>query len=1202
MRRQHAILGGCLAVILLAAIVLILFQPDAQEISTQQGDEALSQKADEPRAEAPPAVREIVARPEMTPRPAATESQPARPWRLYGVVSQAGSDAVIPDARIALYFDESPEFVSPVAETRTDGQGRYEILLDGGNLPQDGAAISARAEDYAASISNLPQMVGGGEPREIRRDFVLDPGGEITGRVVDPEGRPIAGASVGQFREVSFTGLRTDNPNETFPVVETAGDGTFELAGLAVGEPLTVIARKDGYLPAMAQNRRAGDTGVEIVLRPGEAAVHGRVFDADGSPAAGVPVKSIHMNDGPNPDFTYSRQPPNLHEQFTTTDEEGRYSFPTLEAGWQLVIAGIGRPAGRSTGNQVLLEPGDDKGVNLRFKPPIQISGMVVDEETGAPVAGVPVGKAAQSRDGEAVAPPASPVLSDREGRFQISIDHVVEMELFSYPATIAYQPPPPYAARQGEWITQRVRSESGERDEVRVELSRPGTVRGTVYQSDGQTPASGATVEVFSPNWLRGGGGMEALPDAATGSDGRFQISFWLEGQFRVTADSEDGFAADSLSFQDDSTVVETELVLQPTGSVSGTVTKGSGEPAPRMPLRSMVRPRNAFPGGSTAYTDENGRYLFENVRSGTVTIQVEPAEGQPVANARTLQESFELEPGEAREGVDFQLQEGEAIEGVVLDQEGEPIAGATVAEEIPRRRGTWAQAGEQSVQTDSQGRFTLGNLDPGRGVYNLQADHPSYESKELEEVLLEDSPLEIVLDRRSRIVFSVYHQGEWISDFEYIISAAGQADFDRRALVQRTVVAQEEPITEPLDPGNYKVHVFAHDAGGERNGLYGHEEVDFAPGGEEEEVAISLDFSTTLEGTVVKADGEPLPDVSVQLERDDMLGGGNPWRGRRGGGRSTSTADDGTFRFDYVAAGTISLEASAENLIQENDVSLTVEPGVEIEPVSIRMVSAGGITGEVLRGEAEQNLVVLLLSNVRRQDLKAVEGNQFRFDGLEAGRYTVQLLTRNRVLLGEKDVDLELSEYEQVDFDLNGMIQIGGTVSRNGQENNVGRLHIELLPKSPEGDSAYIDVRGSGEYASMAMPGDYDVVVYSPGRNVRADAGLDITVSPSPPVQQINLPLRLHTVGAAVILDEGEEMRPGTFVYTHQNRQGVEYTSRFRWDRKLFEIDNQPNGRARAEFETEDGRRYVSDWTQIAPGSEKIITLLPEDYLDGV
>jgi hypothetical protein len=92
--------------------------------------------------------------------------------------------------------------------------------------------------------------------------LILEEGASIAGRVLDPDGNPIEGATV-------------RGPNRT----ETAADGSFEVTGL-FAERGQISVFKEGYLTVTVPQIPAGTENVEVVLYPG-GVIRGMIVDAD---------------------------------------------------------------------------------------------------------------------------------------------------------------------------------------------------------------------------------------------------------------------------------------------------------------------------------------------------------------------------------------------------------------------------------------------------------------------------------------------------------------------------------------------------------------------------------------------------------------------------------------------------------------------------------------------------------------------------------------------------------------------------------------------------------------------------------------------------------------------------------------------------------------------------------------------------------
>jgi len=154
------------------------------------------------------------------------------------------------------------------------------------------------------------------------------------------------------------------------------------------------------------------------------------------------------------------------------------------------------------------------------------------------------------------------------------------------------------------------------------------------------------------------------------------------------------------------------------PSGKISGTVVTGdTGKPVKRARVfASAVE----LPGGRAATTDDRGvfeladlpagRYTITASKSGFITLSY--GQRRPLQAGMPLQ----LADGQQLKGVDFRLPRGGAIAGRIADEDGEPIAGATV-----RAMRYQYQQGERRLvqagggQTDDKGQYRIWGLMPG-------------------------------------------------------------------------------------------------------------------------------------------------------------------------------------------------------------------------------------------------------------------------------------------------------------------------------------------------------------------------------------------------------------------------------------------------------------------------------------------------------
>ncbi|MCB9913632.1 MAG: carboxypeptidase regulatory-like domain-containing protein [Planctomycetes bacterium] len=166
---------------------------------------------------------------------------------------------------------------------RSDAEGRFSF--DALPLPGD-YQVEVRPADFAPAIREVRDLDLGGT---ATLEFVLTPGAELAGRVVDPAGRGVADAEVTAAVSGGVGRMGYGRRSAT-----TDADGGFRLRALTPTR-LMVTAARAGSLDAAPQGVEREEAerreGLLLVLEPG-AVVGGRVVRADGAPAADELVRA----------------------------------------------------------------------------------------------------------------------------------------------------------------------------------------------------------------------------------------------------------------------------------------------------------------------------------------------------------------------------------------------------------------------------------------------------------------------------------------------------------------------------------------------------------------------------------------------------------------------------------------------------------------------------------------------------------------------------------------------------------------------------------------------------------------------------------------------------------------------------------------------------------------------------------------------
>jgi len=171
---------------------------------------------------------------------------------VFGYVTDTGG-APIPDARV--HVDSSymlgEDLESPDRKTaHTDSAGYYEIK----NISQGPRNLSAHADGHGTQIQHNVMFTGKPEDR-VQKDFRLEVGLPIAGRVVGPDGAGIEGAKVLAMNY----GNNTSSRGECY----TDETGAFHIDFLRQGSYILMVSAH-GWRPERLNRVEVGNTDVRI--------------------------------------------------------------------------------------------------------------------------------------------------------------------------------------------------------------------------------------------------------------------------------------------------------------------------------------------------------------------------------------------------------------------------------------------------------------------------------------------------------------------------------------------------------------------------------------------------------------------------------------------------------------------------------------------------------------------------------------------------------------------------------------------------------------------------------------------------------------------------------------------------------------------------------------------------------------------------
>jgi protocatechuate 3,4-dioxygenase beta subunit len=252
----------------------------------------------------------------------------------------------VPGARVSLSSGDR------TTSSDKDGNYRLEGVADGLRT------FIAEHDEYQRAVQDLKVELG-----DNRLDLRLAPGFEVSGRVVDAAGRPVAGAGV-EFANPLLGVFRS--PRRT----TSGADGGFRAGGLAAGV-YAVTAEKPGLAAARLEGVRiAGPVeGLELRLEEG-GAIRGRLL---GLELADLPDVRVQAH-GKGVSRTGQ------------VDHRGEYRIEGLAAGEWNVVATKGS---RDAHEKVTVAAGAEAVLDLDLGKGLTLSGRIVQD--GKPVANATV-------------------------------------------------------------------------------------------------------------------------------------------------------------------------------------------------------------------------------------------------------------------------------------------------------------------------------------------------------------------------------------------------------------------------------------------------------------------------------------------------------------------------------------------------------------------------------------------------------------------------------------------------------------------------------------------------------------------------------------------------------------------------------------------------------------------------------------------
>jgi uncharacterized GH25 family protein len=969
----------------------------------------------------------------------------------------------------------------PVARGLTNEAGQFKL-----QAPENGLwMIQVKAAGYIAQEALLSPLLEDIELTTLK--MIPDTG--LTMRVLSPSGTPIPQALiiVDDEKEPSY------GENPWLPARRagiTSADGVLRLpAGLK--EKLIVSINAKGY--SFLEKKDAHGASISLRLSTGAESTL-EIIDTKNLP---IPGASIQLGD--------SNYPLGL------TDNEGRIALTTIPNS-KITFQVTTRDQRKYEGQfQTRIDP--SKPVKIILKDCLVLNGKVINRDTRMPVEGSLVWTSTARWN---------TVTSAKDGTFSLKIPNGDSNLRAAAPGFTIYQN---YQPSYGRAI-------------FTIPLQPEAQLAGVVLGQQNQ-PVSNAEIQLVSTFSTFRFSGAELNQKQTTKEDGSFLFANLDPERFHYLTIRAKGYArVERQENISTATKKQIKILLTPEKRVTAKVVDVEDHPLSGIPF-SIKHSVVEMPGKDMIYsfqpskniegqTEKDGTFQIGELRAGKYDLEVG-------GKGYSTYKQIGLEIPESQRPMDLGkiiLGPAIALEGRVIDAKKQPVEGAQIHVRPSDPYIDFEGEDDPNAISGADGFFSVPDQTAGN-VIDLLVKHTGFVQKNLAEFpVLPGEPLTISLQAASRIA------GIVVDSSGQPVGEASVKLLKRTVRGTRTFNSTEQSTTSKNDgtfefvnvpPENY---LLAAQASGWQD--FEMEGLELQQGKDIDDLRLTLQPESYVEGTVMMSDGEPAIGANVKTASEE--------RRYRPGVSQAWTDGSGNYILHGLKQGKAMIEAThKEAARQVKDIEL--KPGSN--RLDFQLEGGYAVSGRVQdeSGAGLSNVSIRIYApNVYGLTANTTEDGSFSFKSVPNGEHGIDVTKEGYVVSEEIKVQVNNAAVENFTITMKKGAVIEGQILGLPPE-KLSLVYVEGYSESV-GDFVTTKPDYKSGYALRGVvPGQWNVTASVSGSG--AAVSKNVTVDESMSDVHLDLEFSKGLVLDGIVLSEDSPVSNATVVVAGKEVSAYSYST---------------------------------------------------------